>query len=561
MNSFGAALPCVFRHIAKGTDGLAREGISLLTAAAEALVLSLAAGDGDECPTENNICKESYTKYAENFRRFVGESLLSPECADNALFEETAFLLLLSHLYSDTLPTLSLPLKERMLSLVFLPAETPEREGMRVSLLSILLPSAAEERACAALSDLDGEKDAPSLSPTGRGLFYLLRFLLPFSLLPERFLPESVRTVFREYGELLSACLPTEDALPLPLSPEYFSFIRLALFLHTSFSVPLFPIRRRFSTPLYTALSDALDAILFYLSRKRISALLPSMAVMLENESPVAALVHQKAREVSFFETETPTLFLMPRGKRASVSLRVGGDITPENGRLRKSSVASSLVSYKGGFLVSGSVVVWEGDTPGNAPVSETPRIRSTFAVAALPDDETVLCVEALSALTDTVTDASALSFSFPMDEKRVLYANEKRKTYRRKTAPYTDTLGSYLNIEDELGIVTNAPMRLTVGGNLATVSPSASLCAFRKGDNISRAAAVLTVGGIRRTRAACDTFLTLEGLPAGILSASAVAANRKRYTLLLNTTDDPFVWDARTVPPQQAVLLSWDRT
>lgn len=221
-----------------------------------------------------------------------------------------------------------------------------------------------------------------------------------------------------------------------------------------------------------------------------------------------------------------------------------------------------NMLTYKGGFLVYGETTFHIGDLPFSDDHIAPCAARSAFAMAILPDDETVLILEeAHAALPANIASASALSYSLPPTEaKRLFYYDDVKKHISPK--PSAQNCGRYINIEDKLGIVADAPMTLEVtgGGDVhIAVSPLSDTFA-EKNQLLYRVAAAAAVGGIRRTRALSETFLTLDALPEGVRAVSCVAANRKRYTLLYNLSDTTFSWNDRIVESGEAVLLAWDR-
>ncbi len=517
--SLARAIECALESDAKKAEN----GLSLLLAASRAVLLSYAANLPVPEEYKNKKCKERFAKKANELLGVVNEALNKSSEEAPALSKETAFLSLLAGSLSGGAAPLSA-------SDVFLPVPAPD-------------------------------------AVTPGALAGAISTLAPYALLPEACFPREIDAFLGSYGDALAACLPTHGEYPLGISAEDAALLRLLL-LRRGLSVSLRPFPRRYTTPLYAAFCDTMDGIFSILSYKASPSEEMSVAT-LEHDAPVTAIVHQKAREASFFSDGGPRLFFAPRRGKTAVEMRFGGGLRPVNGRVRVEGEEISSVSYKGGFLVYGRTAIYEGDTPGDTPVSESRRAVTAFAAAVLPDDETVLCLESILEKASDAVLWGPLSFAFSTVGEGLLYANDKRKTYKPRANPYTDNLSNYLNIEDEVGAVFDRPLCFTFHRGQGEVYPTAkaplpaatSDVPSAIGDAPSHAACVFTVGGIRRTRAATDAFLTLAGLPSGVLSVSAVAANRKRYTLLYNTTDAPFDWDGRSLPPHAAVLLSWDRS
>ena len=143
-------------------------------------------------------------------------------------------------------------------------------------------------------------------------------------------------------------------------------------------------------------------------------------------------------------------------------------------------------------------------------------------------------------------------------------YADAKhpRRVLRRREGD--GEVGCYLNIDDALGIVTNRPMTLLRGdgGRHDTffVLAEGGGRRIEAGETLSSVALAGALGGIRKTRALQESFLTLSALPDGVYSASAIGANRKRYTLLFNLSGKDFLWEGRTVENGSTALLVWSR-
>ena len=227
-------------------------------------------------------------------------------------------------------------------------------------------------------------------------------------------------------------------------------------------------------------------------------------------------------------------------------------------GTTRYVNCGFSLTPYKGGFLT------YTKETADPFLDSHEPHAVTLYrATAVLPDDETVLYLSfgrceastRLSVLEDQLWQLSP-------DPSRIYYYADAKRSLGVRADPKTE-VGCYFNVSDRIGVVSHTPMTAVSekdGSRRLLLARAEGPVRIGKGDTLFQSAAAIAVGGIRRTRALADTFLTLDGLPRGILSVSAIAANRKRYTLLYNVTDAPFVWEDHTVAPETAVLLAWDR-
>lgn len=281
-----------------------------------------------------------------------------------------------------------------------------------------------------------------------------------------------------------------------------------------------------------------------------------SLPIEEEYEDGNALLIRGKQRDASICSTrhavrvapKDATALYGDAAYLSHVTLSCGTRYTTES---------HALFPYKGGFLAYQKERV--------SPQNDTlPRIATLFrATAVLPDDETVLTLSLCRA--DTPMRILALDdrlYTLSPDLSRVYYYGDAKRTLGARAERYTN-VGNYLNIADRIGIVSQSPMTVTAdtdGQRHISLARTDTPIRPHTGDVLFHTAAAVAVGGIRRTRALADTFLTLDGLPHGILSVSAVAANRKRYTLLYNVTGAPFIWEDHTVAPETAALLAWDR-
>lgn len=270
-----------------------------------------------------------------------------------------------------------------------------------------------------------------------------------------------------------------------------------------------------------------------------------------------AILIRGKQRDALLFGTRhtvcvapsDATFLYGDAAAHTAVTLSGGTQYATEN---------HTVFPYKGGFLT----FLKERVSPLNGEAS--PKLVTLFrATAVLPDDETALTLSFCRADTSArILAADDRLYTLSPDLARVYYYADAKRTLGARADRHT-SVGCYLNIADRIGIVSHSPMTVTAdtdGQRHVSLYRTDLPLRTRRGEAVFHTAAAIAVGGIRRTRALADTFLTLDGLPRGILSVSAVAANRKRYTLLYNVTDTPFVWEDHTVAPETAVLLAWDR-
>lgn len=252
----------------------------------------------------------------------------------------------------------------------------------------------------------------------------------------------------------------------------------------------------------------------------------------------------------------------MPRLLTDSFFCRVNG-IFPLLPEVKELAVDAEV---KGGFSLRlcrlhSTALYKEGDRESSLVIAE-----EHIAYAALPDDETVLMISVTKAKNRSfISESTGLSISVPVSDDGVYYyadAKHPRRIVRRRDGD--GEVGCYLNIDDAMGIVTSRPMTLTRGdGERPDVFSVASEGGGRRveaGDVLSSVSLAGALGGIRKTRALQEGFLTLSALPDGVYSASAVGANRKRYTLLYNLSGKDFLWEGRTVENGRTALLVWSR-
>ena len=220
----------------------------------------------------------------------------------------------------------------------------------------------------------------------------------------------------------------------------------------------------------------------------------------------------------------------------------------------------------KGGFCVilcreHRTALYGNGDTKDRLTVA-----KEHIAFAALPDDETVLVISVTKAKNRCyLSENTGLSLFVPVRDEGVYYyadARHPRRMLRRREGD--GAVGEYLNIDDAFGIVANRPMTLLRGDDgrpdLFSFASAEGGRYFEKDAVLSSVSLAGALGGIRKTRALQESFLTLSALPDGVYSASAIAANRKRYTLLYNLSGKDFLWEGRTVENGKTALLVWSR-
>lgn len=218
-------------------------------------------------------------------------------------------------------------------------------------------------------------------------------------------------------------------------------------------------------------------------------------------------------------------------------------------------------VTMKGGFLLHATRDFSTG-LFGDVDPRAVRLAHEHVAYAVLPDDETALLIAVADADVDGyVTSSAGLCLRVnPTDGGVYYYADARHAQKPLRKREGDGDVGCYLNVGDRLGIVTSLPMTLTRGDG--KTPDEFSILYKNEGRRVSQGerlysfSAALAVGGIRKTRALAEGFLTLDALPSGVFSASAMAANRKRYTLLYNLSGEDFLWEDRTVENGNAVLL-----
>lgn len=254
--------------------------------------------------------------------------------------------------------------------------------------------------------------------------------------------------------------------------------------------------------------------------------------------------------------------YSMPRLLTDSFLCRIRG-IYPLSPEVAEFAVDAEM---KGGFSLRlrrlhRTSLYGDGDRENCLTVAE-----EHVAFAALPEDETVLVISVTKAKNNSyLSENTGLSLFVPVRDEGVYYyadARHPRRMLRRREGD--GEVGEYLNIDDAFGIVANRPMMLSRGG---LDRPDAFSFASAEGGRYVEAGEILSsvslagaLGGIRKTRALQESFLTLSALPSGVYSASVIGANRKRYTLLYNLSGKDFLWEGRTVEDGKTALLVWSR-
>lgn len=266
-------------------------------------------------------------------------------------------------------------------------------------------------------------------------------------------------------------------------------------------------------------------------------------------------------REASALAEEDLSLRFLPTDAPRLLSDSLLGTV---NGIFPRPATVSEFyvdTAMKGAFLLHATREFSTG-LFGDGDPSAARIAHERVAYAVLPDDETALLIAVADADADSYVAASAglcLRVN-PSDGGVYYYADAKHAQKPLRKREGDGDVGCYLNIDDRLGIVTSLPMTLTRGDGKSpdefSILSKSEGRRVSHGERLYAFSAALAIGGIRKTRALAEGFLTLDALPVGVFTASAMAANRKRYTLLYNLSGEDFSWEDRTVKNGDAVLL-----
>ncbi len=364
------------------------------------------------------------------------------------------------------------------------------------------------------------------------------------------------------YVSLLLACL-SADGTPLLGATEweraFFRMLAPALSAAAGGAAYVLPPTDTRSPKGCFALAFA--GLLAWIAAQKLTLPPRASAYLAPEESAESALLIGRRRTVGF--SGRALLWTLSLSD-SRLLLSAAPDLVLCGDTARLSPLRVRLSPMKGGLLARGQATLFAdagaGDTGGVA-------LGTLFyAAAALPDDETLIFLSAFRAETRFYAERLSPLTLFVHDageEASYYYAGERhaRAKLQKKKEPIL--LGRHCHMSDAIGVVATGELTLALSASDAgdAIAPIAEGTPrlYTAGETVSFGAAV-AAGSVRRTYALADGFLTLDGLPAGVKSVSAVAANRKRYTLLYNLSDAPFEWEGHTLAVGDGVLLAWDR-
>lgn len=225
------------------------------------------------------------------------------------------------------------------------------------------------------------------------------------------------------------------------------------------------------------------------------------------------------------------------------------------------------VVDFDGGFLTYGTTVSYSDDFLAEGQSKEK-MARKNIVFAALPDENTVLCLQYAKTLNRVFcSEVSGTFWNIPNDvfnnrQRKFKYENgeicleggDYAKEYE------TISLGRYANVDDKIGIASKLPLTLVRRGKrqveIKRVENSGTLyceeiCApynkeykwIDKNTEIVNTGFAICLGDYNDTKKMYDSLASKE--LSGLCTIGVLATDNKVYTLVANFTETEKMFDA----------------
>lgn len=237
---------------------------------------------------------------------------------------------------------------------------------------------------------------------------------------------------------------------------------------------------------------------------------------------------------------------------------------------------ANKVYSFDGGFLTIGSTISVSDLFMAEGQNLEE-MARKQIAFAALPDDNTVLCLQYARTLNRVfISEVSGIFYNVPNDifngrQRHIVFENGSRYLRGGDYADRFETiaLGSYVNFDNKIGIAANMPLTLVregrrqvdivrreKSGTLYAEEVCAPFC--REYKWVDRNTEILNVGFALTLGDADQTAQLSRSLECkkmdGIHVLTVTARDGNGYCLAANFTDQAAILKAESLHPGTAV-------
>ena len=282
-----------------------------------------------------------------------------------------------------------------------------------------------------------------------------------------------------------------------------------------------------------------------------------------------AAMVAEDQRYASFVwrSSEKPQGMLLPPGDSSLAEWRynLSGRIQGVGRKNYDEVEAHREWMFEGGFLTSGSTIVYSDDFMAEGQLKET-MARKSVAFAALPDGASVLALQYADALNRTfVSSVRGVYWNVANDifnGRMRVFTHEKGRDYLQggdyaKKSEVIDA-GRWVSVDGKVGLASLSPLSIVRAGerqveikgreNSATLyaeeicSPYSARCRwYDRGENLLDAGFAMTLGDEQAIREMAESMFAPE-LP-GLKTVGAAGRDGRKYVLIAN-----FGKEARTV-------------
>lgn len=222
---------------------------------------------------------------------------------------------------------------------------------------------------------------------------------------------------------------------------------------------------------------------------------------------------------------------------------------------------ACKVQSFDGGFITSGTTITYSDNFMAEGQLREN-MARKYVAFAALPDDNTVLCLQYAKALNRTfIAGVKGIFWNVPNDifnkRQRTVICEDKKLCLRG--GDYADkyetiSLGNYVNIDNKIGLASKAPLTLVRSGKrqveIRGREDSATLYAEEICDTYSitrqwcdrhdvliDSAFAMTLGDAEETKKLQENLVSYD--LDGIKAVGSKGKDGKMYVLVANFTEE----------------------
>jgi len=324
-------------------------------------------------------------------------------------------------------------------------------------------------------------------------------------------------------------------------------------------------------TRLETDRANVISMVLYWYGKYDISGSKPAVPIELwSDEYHGAAFCSTGNRYASFVweSSEKPQGLLLPKDDsslaewRYNLTARILGV-----GRKNLDEVEYKKVdTFDGGFITSGTSISYSDDFMAEGQLKET-MARKYTAFAALPDENTVLCLQYAKALNRCyVSEITGTYWNVPNDIfngrlRKFTFKNETRYFRGGDYANKYETigLGSYVNVDGKIGLASIDDLTLVRRGyrqveikgreNSGTLYTEEICSPYKKeykwvnrGEELLDTGFAMTLGNADDTMKLSRSLISPEA--EGFKSIGCIGKDGKTYVMFANFTDEDHVLD-----------------